>query len=125
MKGRSLADLSDRHYSLFANNQHPIQLTTYNQYNAFLQRMHDKKEAQNDEALAARFEEVAHERQAALNSAEGESLTLDVLSDIYIQVKGEARDQHNMALQTRDKKGDIADYLESRRPFGTEPSASN
>ena len=31
--GRALADLTDRHYSLFANNQHPIQLLMYNEYN--------------------------------------------------------------------------------------------
>ena len=87
--------------------------------------MHDSKEAQNDEALASRFEEVAAERQASLNKAEGESLSIDELSDIYIQVKGEARDRANMSLQTRDKKGDIADYLESRRPFGTEVNNAN
>ena len=27
--GRALADLTDRHYALFANNQHPMQLDIY------------------------------------------------------------------------------------------------
>eukprot|EP00356_Strombidium_inclinatum_P016431 CAMPEP_0170491104 /NCGR_PEP_ID=MMETSP0208-20121228/10397_1 /TAXON_ID=197538 /ORGANISM="Strombidium inclinatum, Strain S3" /LENGTH=135 /DNA_ID=CAMNT_0010766621 /DNA_START=17 /DNA_END=424 /DNA_ORIENTATION=+ len=34
--GRALADLTDRHYALFANNQHPLQLDLYDQYNKFL-----------------------------------------------------------------------------------------
>lgn len=85
--------------------------------------MHDKKEAESDEDLAARFNQVADQREALLNKQDGESLSIDDLSEIYIQVKGEARDAANMSLQTRDKKGDISDYLESRRPFGAEASS--
>lgn len=48
--GRTLADLTDRHYALFANNHHPLQLNTYEQYNKFLRRAHDK---QANEAQAA------------------------------------------------------------------------
>merc|ERR1711990_368268 len=66
--GRSLADLSDRHYSLFANNQHPIQLSTYQYYNSFLRDLHDKKEAETQEDLAARFDQVVEEREAGLRS---------------------------------------------------------
>lgn len=33
---------------------------------------------------------------------------------------GEYREEKNMALNTRDKDGNIADYLETRRPFGAE-----
>ena len=54
-----------------------------------------------------------------LNQNEGESLSIEDLSDIYMQVKGEARAQQNMSLNTRDKSGNIADYLETRRPFGS------
>ena len=39
--GRNLADLTDRHYALFANNQHPIQLAAYEEYNKFLRDLHD------------------------------------------------------------------------------------
>jgi hypothetical protein len=54
-----------------------------------------------------------------LNQAEGESLSQDDLDEIYMQVRGEEREAHKMSLNTRDKKGDISDYLESRRPFGS------
>ena len=46
MQGRSLADLTDRHYALFANNQHPLQLAAYEEYNRFLRDLHDKTEAE-------------------------------------------------------------------------------
>lgn len=107
---------------MFANNQHPIQLHTYNEYNTFLKEIHDVKEAETQEDLAARFDEVAESRDANLNKADGESFSIDELSEIYMQVKAEHRDQTNMSLTTRDKKGDISDYLESRRPFGAEVS---
>ena len=107
---------------MFANNQHPIQLHTYNEYNTFLKEIHDQKEAETQEDLAARFDEVAVSREAGLNKADGESFSIDELSEIYMQVKAEHRDQTNMALTTRDKKGDISDYLESRRPLGAEVS---
>ena len=84
--------------------------------------MNDKKEAETQEDLGARFEQLADQRESALNKNDGESLSVEDLSEIYIQVKGEHRDHTNMALNTRDKKGDIADYLESRRPFGSQVS---
>lgn len=69
--------------------------------------------------MGARFDEKAAERQAMLNTTEGESLSMDDLSDIYMQVKAEARQAANMSLNTRDKQGGIADHLEARRPFGS------
>ena len=104
---------------MFANNQHPLQLEAYNVYNKYLADLHDKKEAENSEDMALRIRELAAEKASLLNQAEGESLSLDDTSEIYIQVKGEAREAAKMSLNTRDKKGDIADYLESRRPFGS------
>jgi hypothetical protein len=35
-----------------------------------------------------------------------------------MQAKGEQRQKTGMSLNTRNKNGDIADYLEVRRPFG-------
>merc|ERR1719242_615950 len=99
--GRTLADLTDRHYALFANNQHPLQLAAYQEYNRFLQGLHDPAES---------------ERQ----DAEGETLSIDDMADIYIQSKGASRARANMALNTRSKTGDINDSLEVRRPFGTD-----
>ena len=84
MQGRSLADLSDRHYALFANNQHPLQLSAYEEYNRFLRDLHDKVEAERAEDFQKRFDEVAEKRAALLNRSEGESLSLDDLSEIYI-----------------------------------------
>ena len=40
--GRAIADLTDRHYALFANNQHPMQLDIYETYNKTLRVMHSE-----------------------------------------------------------------------------------
>ena len=111
--------MSDRHYGLFANNQHPIQLDAYNVYNKFLANLHSKQAAERAEDFSNRYDQVKSERTSMLNTAEGESLSQDDLDEIYIQVCGEQREANKMSLNTRDKKGDIADYLESRRPFGS------
>lgn len=118
-QGRTLADLTDRHYALFANNQHPLQLAAYNEYNRFLQDLHDQASAGRDEEEGQRFTEAITEAEGQLNSAEGETLSIDDLSDIYIQVKGANRARANMALNTVTKTGEINDYLEVRRPFGS------
>ena len=39
-QGRNMADMTDRHYALFAANQHPIQLEAYDEYNDFLRDLH-------------------------------------------------------------------------------------
>eukprot|EP00997_Jenningsia_sp_PLL12_P007230 NODE_3839_length_725_cov_37.991124_g3237_i0.p1 GENE.NODE_3839_length_725_cov_37.991124_g3237_i0~~NODE_3839_length_725_cov_37.991124_g3237_i0.p1 ORF type:complete len:220 (+),score=40.88 NODE_3839_length_725_cov_37.991124_g3237_i0:41-700(+) len=116
--GRALADLTDRHYALFANNQHPVQLATYEQYNKFLRSVHDEDDRAQDKAVKDRFNEVVEERNQLLNAKEGESLSIDDLSDIYMQVMGEFRNKQNFSLQTKSKNGEISDYLEVRRPFG-------
>ena len=114
-----MADLTDRHYALFANNQHPIQLAAYQEYNKFLANLHSEEAAKRDEENEQRFLEACDEAEAALNTAEGESLSLDDLSDIYIQVQGANRARNNMAAETRTRTGEINDYLEVRRPFGS------
>ena len=118
MQGRNLADASDRHYALFSLNQHPLQIDAYNAHNDFLRSMNSKEEAENTEAFNERFDELADAKEARLRKQEGETLSLDDLSEIYIQVKAEHREAQKMSLNTRDKNGDIADYLEARRPFG-------
>ena len=82
--GRALADLGDRHYALFANNQHPMQLDVYDSYNQFLRRAHSEGHQQREADFEARMEEVKAERTKYLNTDEGESLTIDDLQDIYI-----------------------------------------
>jgi hypothetical protein len=61
---------------------------------------------------------VMEDRSKLLNQKEGELLSIDDISDIYMQVMGEHRGRTNMQLTTKSKNGDIADYLEVRRPFG-------
>lgn len=113
-----MADLTDRHYALFANNQHPLQLHVYEEYNRFLRNMHSKEFHDEMKYMDTRMDEVIAERSSLLNTAEGESLTIEDISDIYMQVKAEQRGQSNMTLTTRSKNGEINDYLEVRRPFG-------
>lgn len=114
-----MADLSDRHYALFANNQHPLQLNAYQQYNRFLRTLHDKGEAERDDRLYERMSEVVADRESHLKKSEGESLSTDDLQDIYIQVAGEQRAVNKMTANSMTKTGEINDYLEFRRPFGT------
>ncbi len=116
--GRSLADLTDRHYSLFANNQHPLQLSVYEEYNRFLRTAHNKDNQEGLKAIGDRMGEVMDDRSRLLNTKEGESLSIDDISDVYMQVMGEHRAKTNMSLTTRSKTGEISDYLEVRRPFG-------
>ena len=116
--GRSLADLTDRHYALFANNQHPLQLYVYEEYNKFLRTAHNKDEQESLKYINDRMGQVMDDRSRLLNTNEGESLSIDDISDVYMQVMGEARAKTNMSLTTRSKTGEISDYLEVRRPFG-------
>jgi hypothetical protein len=116
--GRSLADMTDRHYALFANNQHPLQLYVYEEYNKFLRSAHNKQEQENLKFVGDRMQEVMGDRSKLLNTREGESLSIDDISDVYMQVMGEYRAKTNMSLTTKSKTGEISDYLEVRRPFG-------
>ena len=117
--GRALADLTDRHYALFANNQHPMQLDIYEEYNKMLRVLHSEAHAARKTELDERLAEVSAERTKYLNHEEGESLSVDDMQDVFCQVKGELREKHKFSLATKGKNGDIADYLETRRPFGT------
>lgn len=67
----------------------------------------------------ARFNELVEEKNKSLNTEEGESISWDDYQDLYIQAKAEERAKYNFQLNTKNKTGDIADYLEVRRPFGT------
>ncbi len=113
-----MADLTDRHYALFANNQHPLQLHVYEEYNKFLRAAHSKENQEEMKAIDSRMDEVIADRSRLLNTNEGESLSIDDISDVYYQVMAEHRGKTNMNLATRTKNGEINDYLEVRRPFG-------
>lgn len=113
-----MADLTDRHYALFANNSHPLQLNAYEEYNKFLRDMHNKEFRDQQSYIGQRISEVMDERQSLLNTNEGERLSYDDFADIYMQVMGEIRTKQNFSLNTKSKTGEISDYLEVRRPFG-------
>ena len=110
--------MTDRHYGLFANNQHPLQLSVYEEYNKFLRAAHNKDNQQNLQSIGDRMQEVMDDRSRLLNKQEGELLSIEDISDVYMQVMGENRAKTNMSLTTRSKTGEISDYLEVRRPFG-------
>lgn len=112
-----MADLTDRHYALFANNQHPLQLSAYTEYNRFLAEMHGDQARANE--ATANMENAVDEASSQLDAAEGETLSIDDLADIYCQVQGTNRARDNMGFNTRTKTGEINDYLEIRRPFGS------
>ena len=62
--------------------------------------------------------EVMSDRSKGLEYKEGDSLSVDDISDVYMQVMGEVRNKNNFSLATKAKDGSIGDYLETRRPFG-------
>ena len=67
----------------------------------------------------ARFDELVEAKNKSLNSEEGETISWDDYQDLYCQAKAEERAKYNFALNTKNKTGDISDYLEVRRPFGS------
>jgi hypothetical protein len=69
-------------------------------------------------AIGDRMGQIMDDKSRLLNAKEGESLSIDDISDIYMQVMGEHRQKTNMTLTTKSKSGEIQDYLEVRRPFG-------
>ena len=115
---RTIADLWDMHYSLFAQNQHPLQLSIYEEHNKFVRGLHDEKEIEQFGRLRDRVDELKAERESNLASNEGETLTIDDIGDIYMQVMQEYRSERQMNIRSKDARGNINDYLENRRPFG-------
>ena len=95
-----------------------MQLDIYQNYNLMLRSLHSEafnaRVAETDKRMA----EEIHEKTQQLNHREGESISMDDYEEIYCEVKAEERVANNFSLNTRDKKGDITDFLEARRPFG-------
>ena len=116
--GRTLGDLLDRHYALFAQNQHPLQLHFYEQHNQFLREVHDETKMNNTRMIGERIVEISDEKSKNLAIEEGEKLGIQDYQEIYIQAMGEARQREKFTVKSRDKNGDIHDYLEVRRPYG-------
>ena len=87
----------------------------YEEYNNFLKKMHSKEEAEQTENFQARYTEALDKRSKMLNESEGESLTLEEMSEIYIQVSSDARQANKMSLNTRTKTGEISHSFYSFR----------
>ena len=62
------------------------------------------------------MEEKKHE----LQNAKGQKFTVEELSEIYLKTMEEYRATEHFSLRSKTKTGEINDYLEIRRPFGTE-----
>lgn len=83
-----------------------------------LRQFHQKEHQESRAHLNERLLQVKGEREALLNQKEGEFLSIEDLTEIYMQVMAEYRQKENFSLQTKSKTGEIQDYLEVRRPFG-------
>ena len=115
---RTFADLWDRHYSLFVANQHPLQLANYEKYNDFLKMLNDSNFSEHTANIMERVREVKAHREKSLDMKEGETLSMDDIADIYIQVMAEYRNKQGFSNKGRRTGDEFADYLEVRRPFG-------
>ena len=82
---------------------------------------HQARIQETKDNLAAKIEA----KNKTLNSEEGESISWDDYQDLYIEAKAEERIKYNFDLNTKDKSGEINDYLEVRRPFGAAVWDSN
>lgn len=53
----------------------------------------------------------------------GEDLTPDDIGEIHKQADEDIRVRYNLKVNTRNKRGEIEDYLEIRRPLGANDGA--
>ncbi|CAI2379473.1 unnamed protein product [Moneuplotes crassus] len=116
--GRTWADIWDRHYSLFASNQHPLQLDSYQNYNDFVKKLNCSDYANQCTEILESVDKLKEKRSKALETSEGETLSPEDITDIYIEVMAEYRNKHGLTGKSRDEAGEYVDYLETRRPFG-------
>ena len=116
--GRTLADNWDRHYSLFAQNQHPLQLESYQTYNTYIKRLNDDAYADRCVEIIDKVKAIKRQREQALDQDEGETLSVDDIADIYVEVMAEYRQANNIGGKKKNERGEYQDYLEVRRPFG-------
>jgi hypothetical protein len=95
-----------------------MQLDIYDSYNQMLRVMHsDAHQARFAESKDA-LDEASAERTHMLNHEEGETLSVDDTEAIWLDIKAAERSRNNFEMTSRTKKGDVNDFLETRRPFG-------
>jgi environmental stress-induced protein Ves len=95
-----------------------MQLDIYDSYNQMLRVMHSDAHQERLAETKEAFDEACAERTKLLNHAEGETLSQDDKEAIWMDVKAAERSRNNFEMTSRTKKGDISDFLETRRPFG-------
>ena len=95
-----------------------MQLDIYDSYNQMLRVMHSDAHQARLAATKEALEVACEERTKLLNHEEGETLSIDDTEAIWIDVKAAERSRNNFELTSHTKKGDINDFLETRRPFG-------
>ena len=59
--------MTDRHYALFANNQHPIQINFYAQWNQLLANLHNPLKAQEQLITQDEFARAVEAKTQKLN----------------------------------------------------------
>jgi DNA polymerase III delta prime subunit len=62
--------------------------------------------------------ELINEKLKAMDVNNGEDLTPDDIHEIHRQADSEMRAKMNLHVKTRNKRGEVEDFLEVRRPFG-------
>lgn len=67
--------------------------------------------------------ELIEEKLKTLDVENGEDLTPDDIEQIHRQADEDVRVRHNLKVNTRNKRGEIEDYLEVRRPLGQSEGA--
>jgi len=129
---RLLADHTDRHYALVSCNQHPMQLFFYEYLNKRYRKQQELKDAVEgrgvngfESAVKLRVEELIEEKLKTLDVDNGENLTPEEIGEIHHRAMNEIRDKMNLNVRSRNKRGEIEDYLEVRRPFGTGETAKH
>lgn len=128
---RILADHTDRHYSLVACNQHPFQLYMYEYLNKRYRKQQDLKNAHEgkgittfDAAVKMKVEELVEAKLKTMDVENGEALSAEEIGEIHHKAMNEIRDKMNLNVRTRNKRGEIEDYLEVRRPLGAQEASA-
>jgi hypothetical protein len=121
---RILADHTDRHYALVANNQHPVQLFLYEYLNKKYRKSQDLKDFNEGKAkptyeiaLDLKVKELIELKLKTKDVENGEVVSPDEIFDIYRDAVEDVQSRFNISSKTKGKTGEIEDFLETRRPF--------
>jgi len=114
---RGIGEILDRHYALFSQNIHPLQLLIYEQSNKRVREANDPVFQQTLEGINNRIKELSNEKMKNMNIAEGESLTIENFEECFFKAMEEYRSRQPFKAKSVDSHGEVNDNLELRRPF--------